>query len=723
VVDSPPGVRDGAASHAAEVSTLRLLLIGVAVSVVVSVIVTLAVADTRGRVPVPGWFSILLASAFAALVVVGAAAPWLRARALRCGAAVGVALFFAALVLFAPASGALGGTGSNGTLPWALTAFGGIVVAAVVTGGARLGWSLIVAWIVIVAWFRLLLGGYSLIGLANDAQALTTAATLCVIAVHAVRASRELDAAASRAETIGAEQGAAHGRLAARARVAAFVHDEVLAALRGAAGGAPEQADAVRAQARRATAVVGADRGASDWVEKLRAMADAAGAELRIDRAPRAVVPSALAVEALLIAARQALDNSVRHAGPCDRRILLEMDESGVSFVVVDDGVGFSPESVPPGRLGIAASIEGAMRDVAGGTARVTASPGRGVRVELRWDDTPQIEGDFVERPPLPPRRGARADVVVAGTLFVVAQSLVAGVASAAGPGSGAVPLLVLGGILVSAALTIPALPIRGPLSLRQRGALAVLLVCIAVLGGLWGTPAPLTYGSAWFVPAAGFVLVAVALNARPVLAISGLALLLVMLVVDAVVRGGDPVQLVSIVVRTATIVGLGTLLSVAIVRMRRSTRDYARRAVRIVEQREWDAAARRELEDHTAALDELAGPFLLRVAAGEQLHADDRAHARAIEGRLRDGYRAGRLLHEPLIEAAMRARTRGVDVVLLDDSGEGGVEPALTTEIAAWMTERLDAADERFVGRLLPPGRPFAAQVVVDGRALTFAR
>ncbi len=713
-------VHNDAVSHPAEVSTLRLLLIGVAVSVAVSVIVTLAVADARGRVPVPGWFSILLAAAFAALVAVGAAAPWLRARALRRGAAVGVILFFAALVLFAPASGALGGTASSGTLPWALTSFGGIVVAAVVVGGARLGWSLIVAWIVIVASFRAILGGYSLIGLANDAQALTTAATLCVIAVHALRASRELDAASSRAEAVRAEQGAAHGRLAARARVAAFVHDEVLAALRGAADAAPEQADAVRAQAQRATAVVGADRGASDWVEKLRAMADAAGAELRIVRLPRAVVPSALAVEALLIAARQALDNSVRHAGPCDRRVLLKIDESGVSLVVVDDGVGFSPGSVPPGRLGIAVSIEGAMRDVAGGTARVTASPGRGTKVELRWADTPHIEADFVERPPLPSRRGARADVVVAVSLFVVAQSLVAGVASVLGPGSGAVPLLVLAGILVSAALTIPAPPIRGPLSLRQRAVIAVVLVCVTVLVGLLGTPAPLTYGSAWFVPAAGFVLVAVALNARPVLAISGLTLLLVMLVVDAVVRGGDPVQLVSIVVRTATIVGLGTLLSVAIVRMRRSTRDYARRAVRTVEQREWDAAARRELEEHTAALDELAGPFLLRVAAGEELDAADRAHARAIEGRLRDGYRAGRLLHEPLIEAAMRARTRGVDVVLLDDSGEGGIEPALTVEIADWMTERLDAADERFVGRLLPPGRPFAAQVVVDGRALT---
>lgn len=713
-----------ASGRRAEVSALRLLLIGVAVSVVMSVVVTLAVADTRGRVLVPGWFRGLLAGAFVTLVVVGGASPWLGSRALRRGAAAGVAIFLVALVLFAPASGALDGTAPSGTLPWPLTSVGGIVVAAVAAGGARLAWALIAVWIAFVAWFRVVLGGYSLIGLANDAQALTTAATLCVIATHALRASRDLDAAATRAEAVRAEQGAAHGRLTARARAAAFVHDEVLAALRGAAGGAPEQTVAVRAQARRATAVIGADRGVSDWVEKLRAMADAAGAELQIVRAPRVVLPSHLAVEALLIAARQALDNSVRHAGHCARAVRLEIGEARISLRIVDDGVGFSPDVIPPGRLGISASIEGAMRDVAGGTARVSATPGRGTSVELLWHAAEDVEEYLPERAPHLEGRGVRADVVVAVVLFVVTQALVAVVASVTsrgdGPGSNWLPLLVLGGILVSAALTVPTLRNRGLTTARRRGAYAVLLVCVTVLVGLWGTPAPLTYGSAWFVPAAGFVLVAVALNARPLLSLCGLGALLGMLVTDALVRGGDPVQIVSVGVRTATIVGLGTLLLVAIVRMRRSTREYARRAVRIVEQREWDAAAGRELEEHTAALDELAGPLLVRVAEGEQLDATDRASARAIEGRLRDGYRAGRLLHESLIEAAMRARTRGVDVVLLDDAGDAQLDEAFD-QIAAWMADLLDAADERFVGRLLPPGRDSAAQVVVDGHALTF--
>ena len=239
----------------------------------------------------------------------------------------------------------------------------------------------------------------------------------------------------------------------------------------------------------------------------------------------------------------------------------------------------------------------------------------------------------------------------------------------------------------------------------------------------LLATPAPLTYGSAWFLPTAGFVLVALALGARPLLALGGLLVILALFTADAVIHGGDPTQLVAVAVRTATIVGLGTLLSVSIVRMRRSTRALARRAVRIVQQREWDAAARRELESHANEVDELAGPLLEKIAAGEALDEADRARAGAVEGRLRDGYRAGRLLRPPLVDAAMRARLRGVDVVLLDDAGDGEIDSATTAAIVAWMHPQLNAAHERFVGRLLPPDRTSSAQVVVDGRPQSFAR
>lgn len=716
-------------AHPAERSSLRLLALGVAVSVVVAALSAFVVADPRGRVVLPGWLVGIILAAFGSFVLVGAVSPWLSARGLRRGAALGVGLFFAALVLFAPATGLFTTAPSGDTLPWALTALGGIVVAAVAAGGARLGWSAILAWVILVVTYRALLGGYSLTGLANDAQAVTGAAALCVIAASALEASRQLDVAAERVETAMAEQGASRGRLAARARVASFVHDEVLAALRGAAEGVPETAEAVRDQARRATAVIESDRGPTDqgatdqgpgdWIEQLRALAEAASADIHIERARREVVPTSAVADALLIAARQALENSVRHAGVCVRTVQLRVVNDAISLHIVDDGVGFSPSGVEPGRLGIATSIEGAMRDVAGGVATVTSRPGHGTRVELRWERTDALSHDLADRPL---RRGSlfgRASGLAAIALFIITQTAVAVVAATSGPGAGWSPLLLLANILLAGVLVTVAVAER-----RVRTALiaiAVVLLWVTVLCGLLTTPAPLTYGSAWFLPASGFVLVAVALIGRPILALGGLIMLLAMFGIDAFVRGGDAVHVVSVAVRTATIVGLGTLLSVSIGRMRRSTRAFAHSAARAAEQREWDNAARCELERHAGEMDELARPLLERIVARESLDDSDRARARAIEGRLRDGYRAGRLQHDALTDAAMRARLRGADVVLLDDSGDAAIDEDLVVAVAAWMAGLLDAVDDRFVGRLLPQGRAAVAQVVVDGIAHNF--
>lgn len=696
----------------AELATLRLLMIGIAVAVVVSAIAALIVVDPRGRVPTPAWFGIVIALAFAVQVVAGIAAPWLGARALRRIAAVGVALFLLAIVLFAPVAAELVASDARGTLPWSLTAVGTVVVAAVAASGARLAWATIIAWVIAIAVYRIALGGYSLIGLANDAHAVTVAATLCVIASHAMRAGRALDTAAAAAESAQAQQGAARGRLAARARVAAFVHDEVLAALRGAAEGVVGAEQAVRLQARRARAIVDADAAVVDWVEQLRGIAREAGAHLRTDIAAGAIEPTPTVVEALTIAARQALENSARHAGECERRVLIEGRESGILVRISDDGPGFSPERIAPGRLGIATSIIGAMRDVAGGTARVSSVPGEGTTVELRWEWPAGVEpAGAAPAATIPFPRAAAAVVVV---LFVLSQTLVAVVASTGDGGAGSLVALI--GILLAALLTLPALP-RGAGGLTA----AVLALTATVVIALLVTPAPVTYGTAWFLPAAGFVLVAVSLRGRPSLAIGALLLLLAVLVADAGLRGGETVQIVSTAVRTATIVGLGTLLSVTIIRMQRSTRDYAHRAAAAAGTREWETAARQVLEEQGRELDALAGPTLARVAAGGALDPEERAHARALEGRLRDGYRAGRLHREPLIDAAMRARVRGVDVVLLDDAGADDLEEAAVDSITAWMRTHLDGADARVVGRLLPAGRELAAQVVVDGRVHGF--
>jgi signal transduction histidine kinase len=93
----------------------------------------------------------------------------------------------------------------------------------------------------------------------------------------------------------------------------------------------------------------------------------------------------ALAVSA---AADEALSNVRRHAGPDARAwILVEEEDDAVAVSVRDNGAGFAvdrPERASAaGRLGLAQSITGRIRDV-GGQVRVSSAPGRGTEVELR---------------------------------------------------------------------------------------------------------------------------------------------------------------------------------------------------------------------------------------------------------------------------------------------------------------------------------------------------
>ena len=76
--------------------------------------------------------------------------------------------------------------------------------------------------------------------------------------------------------------------------------------------------------------------------------------------------------DALLAAARAALDNVARHSGS-DHADLVVGERAGVvSLLVVDDGRGFDPDAVPADRLGLSTAIRGRVEDV-GGSVRIWA--------------------------------------------------------------------------------------------------------------------------------------------------------------------------------------------------------------------------------------------------------------------------------------------------------------------------------------------------------------
>lgn len=83
-----------------------------------------------------------------------------------------------------------------------------------------------------------------------------------------------------------------------------------------------------------------------------------------------------------------ALDNVWKHCGDNARAwVLIEDEGDAVVVTVRDEGPGIAPgrlaEAAADGRLGVAQSIQGRLRDL-GGAAVITSAPGQGTEVEMR---------------------------------------------------------------------------------------------------------------------------------------------------------------------------------------------------------------------------------------------------------------------------------------------------------------------------------------------------
>ncbi|MFI9647554.1 MacS family sensor histidine kinase [Streptomyces sp. NPDC052040] len=117
-------------------------------------------------------------------------------------------------------------------------------------------------------------------------------------------------------------------------------------------------------------------------------LAPYAGARVTLSEpcSPVRLAPAAARETAAAVGA--ALDNVRLHAGPGARAwILVEDEPDGVVVTVRDDGPGIPAgrlaQAEGEGRLGVALSIRGRLRDL-GGTAELVSVPGQGTEVELK---------------------------------------------------------------------------------------------------------------------------------------------------------------------------------------------------------------------------------------------------------------------------------------------------------------------------------------------------
>lgn len=111
----------------------------------------------------------------------------------------------------------------------------------------------------------------------------------------------------------------------------------------------------------------------------------ASGVQIDLEEVPGAEYPFEAAV-ALSDAAVEAVRNARLHGGPavtCLARIAVRADD--VVVEVVDDGVGFEPQSLPPTAIGVPIAIGERMHRLPGGSSVVDSELGAGTRVRLAW--------------------------------------------------------------------------------------------------------------------------------------------------------------------------------------------------------------------------------------------------------------------------------------------------------------------------------------------------
>ena len=176
-----------------------------------------------------------------------------------------------------------------------------------------------------------------------------------------------------------------------RSDVAARVHDSVLqtlALIQRHANDPRRVASLARRQERELRGWLYGDQPLGDEAASLVASLEAAAGDVeelhgvRVELASAGDCPVDPSVNALVLAAREAMTNAAKFAGVEEIDVYAEVTDDAVSVFVRDRGAGFDRADVPADRRGLAESIEGRM-ERAGGRATIVASPGTGTEVEL----------------------------------------------------------------------------------------------------------------------------------------------------------------------------------------------------------------------------------------------------------------------------------------------------------------------------------------------------
>ena len=425
-------------------------------------------------------------------------------------------------------------------------------------------------------------------------------------------------------------------------------------------------------------------------------------------------------------------------AGRITRTATLHSGPDGVVVTISDDGRGFDPERVPPGRHGVTGSIMTRMHD-AGGTARIDTAPGTGTTVTLSWTNRAAPPAGPEPGSPGPGRSTRRegsadpASTAASSPLSLSAcmeAPITRGIAVCvlaicahvllleawAGSYRHTAPVIgCLGAMSAAALLTLRAWPEqRMP---RWAAAWTAILVGVANPVVLFQIDVVGWPGcAAWCTSAGAALCCGLLARDRPREAWAGLGLLVATSGVWALATGRDPAMILAWLAGQIIPVCLWRGIARLSVALTAATAENEAIGAEAVARRRAEQESQRLRQRAMDSVRERSVSVLTAVSSGQSSAPALCAQARLLEAELRDERRAPFFTGTAVVDAARAARARGIDVTLLDDRGPaekaaGRIQDA----VIAQAVRALDRADGgHVVLRLLPPRqRPGLMSVV----------
>jgi hypothetical protein len=256
--------------------------------------------------------------------------------------------------------------------------------------------------------------------------------------------------------------------------------------------------------------------------------------------------------------------------------------------------------------------------------------------------------------------------------------------------------------VLVNGAAVLAVLP--GPTPLRASSTAAILgAVTLSTILITWNLPTDNSVAgySAWHLGANTFLLFAVALRRRIGGAWIGMGIMTALTVLWSASTNQGVDHAFELDRQWGTLL-VGTLFAFGLARTQQRIQSITQADNERLINEEVHRVAAEERSIHRARLERLAGPTLRSISENRIHDSAERARFLVLEAALRDQIRAKAFDREPLTSSARRARTRGVNVILLDDSNDREISASNAQELATWAAGHLDTVSEgTFTARL----------------------